>query len=44
MVLGDADAGRLWQHAVKARGALGVISTRVAPYIRPADPKLIYLA
>jgi hypothetical protein len=40
VVLGDADAGRLWQNAVKARGALGVISTRVAPYIRPSDPKL----
>ena len=40
VVLGDADAGRLWQHAVKARGAVGVISTRVAPYIRPSDPKL----
>ena len=40
VVLGDADAGRLWQHAVKARGAAGVISTRVAPYIRPSDPKL----
>ena len=40
IVLGDADAGRLWQNAVKARGALGVISTRVAPYIRPSDPKL----
>jgi aminopeptidase YwaD len=39
IVLGDADAGRLWQQAVKARGALGVISTRVAPYIRPADPE-----
>jgi hypothetical protein len=40
VVLGDADVGRLWQQAVKARGALGVISTRVAPYIRPNDPKL----
>ena len=40
VVLGDADAGRLWQNAVKARGALGVISTRVAPYIRPSDPTL----
>ena len=40
VVLGDADAGRLWQNAVKARGALGVISTGVAPYIRPSDPKL----
>jgi aminopeptidase YwaD len=39
IVLGDADAGRLWQQAVKAHGALGVISTRVAPYIRPADPE-----
>jgi len=39
VVLGDADAGRLWQQAVKARGALGVISTGVAPYIRPADPE-----
>jgi aminopeptidase YwaD len=40
VVLGDADAGRLWQNAVKARGALGVISTSVAPYIRPSDPAL----
>jgi hypothetical protein len=40
VVLGDADAGRLWQHAVKGRGAAGVISTRIAPYIRPSDPKL----
>ena len=39
IVLGDADAGRLWQQAVKARGALGVISTRVAAYIRPNDPE-----
>ena len=31
VVLGDADVSRLWQNAVKARGALGVISTRVAP-------------
>jgi hypothetical protein len=40
VVLGDADAGRLWQHAVKGRGAAGVISTRIAPYIRPSDPAL----
>ena len=40
VVLGDADAGRLWQHAVQGRGAAGVISTRIAPYIRPSDPKL----
>lgn len=38
VVLGDADAGRLWQQAVKTRGAIGVVSTRVAPYIRPDDP------
>jgi hypothetical protein len=38
VVLGDADAGRLWEHAVKSRGAAGIISTRVAPYIRPSDP------
>jgi aminopeptidase YwaD len=40
VVLGDADAGRLWERAVKAGGAAGVISTRVAPYIRPSDPTL----
>lgn len=40
IVLGDADAGRLWQQAVKARGAIGIISTSIAPYIRPSDPKL----
>jgi aminopeptidase YwaD len=39
VVLGDADAGRLWQQAVKTRGAVGVISTAIAPYIRPSDPK-----
>jgi hypothetical protein len=40
VVLGDADVNRLWQQAVKARGAVGIISTSVAPYIRPPDPKL----
>ena len=40
IVLGDAEAGRLWQQAVKSRGAAGVISTAIAPYIRPSDPKL----
>jgi aminopeptidase YwaD len=40
VVLGDADVGQLWQYAVKGRGAAGVISTRIAPYIRPSDPKL----
>ncbi len=38
VVLGDADVGPLWQQAVRTRGAIGVISTRVAPYIRPSDP------
>jgi aminopeptidase YwaD len=38
VVLGSAAAGVLWQQAVKARGAIGVISTAIAPYIRPADP------
>lgn len=38
IVLGDAPVGRLWQQAVRARGAAGVISTDVARYIRPADP------
>jgi aminopeptidase YwaD len=38
VVLGDASIDRLWQAAVKARGAAGIISTHVAPYIRPADP------
>ena len=31
IVLGTAEAGRLWQQAVKARGAIGVISTSIAP-------------
>ena len=39
VVLGDAEVGPLWRQAVKERGAIGVISTSVAPYIRPADPK-----
>ena len=38
VVLGDAGIGRLWQEAVKKRGAIGVVSTEIAPYIRPADP------
>ena len=38
VVLGSAAAGQLWQQAVKARGAIGVISTAIAPYIRPDDP------
>jgi hypothetical protein len=39
VVLGDAEVGPLWRQAVKERGAIGVISTRIASYIRPADPK-----
>jgi aminopeptidase YwaD len=38
VVLGDANVGALWQQAVKSRGAAGVISTSVAPYIRPSNP------
>jgi hypothetical protein len=38
VVLGDAPVQRLWSLAVKARGAAGVVSTEIAPYIRPADP------
>ena len=38
LVLGSAAAGQLWQQAVKTRGAIGVISTSIAPYIRPAEP------
>ena len=38
VVLGSASVGQLWQQAVKARGAIGVISTAIAPYIRPDDP------
>jgi aminopeptidase YwaD len=38
VVLGDAPLGRLWQQAVRQRGAIGVVSTQIASYIRPADP------
>ncbi len=38
VVLGTAEVGCLWQQAVKTRGAAGVISTAIAPYIRPDDP------
>lgn len=38
VVLGDVPLGRLWQQAVRGRGAAGVISPEIAPYIRPADP------
>ncbi len=38
VVLGDASIGRLWQEAVRKRGAAGVISTEIASYIRPSIP------
>jgi aminopeptidase YwaD len=38
VVLGSRSIQQLWQQAVKARGAIGVISTSIAPYIRPEDP------
>jgi Zn-dependent M28 family amino/carboxypeptidase len=38
VVLGSASVTTLWQQAVKQRGAAGVISTAIAPYIRPEDP------
>jgi aminopeptidase YwaD len=38
VVLGGAAVGQLWQQAVKQRGAIGVISTSIASYIRPDDP------
>jgi aminopeptidase YwaD len=38
VVLGTASVGSLWQQAVKQRGAIGVISTSIAAYIRPDDP------
>ena len=38
VILGSAPAQQLWQQGVKARGALGIISTAIAPYIRPDDP------
>jgi hypothetical protein len=40
VVLGDAPLGRLWQDAVKRRGAAGVVSTDVASYIRPSNAAL----
>lgn len=38
VVLGDSGLGLLWREAVRNRGAAGVISTQIAPYIRPSDP------
>jgi hypothetical protein len=37
IVLGDADAGRLWREAT-SRGAAGVVSTSLPSYIRPTPP------
>lgn len=37
IVLGRADASRLWREAVVSRGAVGIISTAIAPYVRPDD-------
>jgi aminopeptidase YwaD len=36
VVLTDAPLARVWLDAVRKRGAAGVISTNVAPYIRPS--------
>ena len=44
VVLGDADAGRLWQHAVKARGAVGVISTEHRPVHPAVRSEALHLA
>jgi len=38
IVLSSAGVGQLWNQAVKARGAAGILSTSIAPYIRPDDP------
>ena len=35
VVLGDSAVGQLWTRAVRERGAAGVVSTQIAPYIRP---------
>lgn len=37
IVLGDAEAGRLWREAT-SRGAAGVVSTALPAYIRPSPP------
>jgi aminopeptidase YwaD len=37
VVLGDADAGQLWRHAV-AHGARGVVSTSLGDYVKPDQP------
>jgi aminopeptidase YwaD len=35
VVLGDSSVAALWTRAVRERGAAGVVSTDVAPYVRP---------
>lgn len=37
VVLADGPVGAVWEQAVRARGAVGVISTHLAPYTRPED-------
>lgn len=37
LVIGDADAGRLWREAT-TRGAAGIVSTALPAYIRPTPP------
>jgi hypothetical protein len=41
VVLGDAPLSRLWQAAVKRHGAAGIVSTQIAPYIRPPEPETL---
>ena len=38
VILGSGPVQQLWQQGVRARGAAGVISTAIAPYIRPDNP------
>lgn len=40
VVLGDASPGRLWQMAVVQRGAIGIVSTTLAPYISPGPSEI----
>lgn len=39
IVIGSAEPARLWREAVVSRGALGIVSTAIAPYVRPDDPR-----
>lgn len=38
IVLGSANTNSLWREAVVSRGAVGIISTAVAPYVRSDNP------